>query len=311
MAKSQFDIDNNSNAQPEVATTAANTATIQPDNNTNNFVAGANDNVVINDNSPVVILFGAGSSGKTMTLIRLSKFLIDNGYRIEPVRTFRDARDTHYKEMCDKFPELINSSKAPGRTHNVDFMLVKVTDKWGHPICQLLEAPGEHYFNPQKPNEINFPTYLQTIKEHRSRKTWMFIIEKDWAPQIPNYTDDSIRRLYASKIKKLQDNYVLLAEGDKVIFTLHKADKHLIGGQLNVPQLFKDVKGQYPSIFDNYQNTIPVIKWFKPYIFDFVPFSAGSFTDDGIGGEHYILGKKDKYPALLWKSILKTVKGGF
>ena len=307
----KFDLESNIPAQGDVN---GNNNMLQQEENAieQNYNTTENDAVVINDNSPVIILFGAGSSGKTMTLIRLSKYLMDIGFRIEPVRTFRDSRDTHYQAMCDNFTSLINSGKAPGRNLVIDYMLVKVINPSGRPVCQLLEAPGEHYFDTKNPTKDSFPTYLQTIKEHNSRKTWMFIIEKDWIPEVKaeQYNDQQIRALYAKKIKELQDNYVLIEDGDKVIFTLHKADKHLISGQLNVKQLFADVKNQYPSIFDNYKEKRPIIKWFKEYIFDFVPFSAGSFPDDGNGGQHYIKGK-DKYPAELWQAILKTVRGGW
>jgi hypothetical protein len=37
-------------------------------------------------------------------------------------------------------------------------------------------------------------------------------------------------------------------------------------------------------------------------------FSAGQFNDTSDGGQSYVQ-SSDKYPALLWKSIQKTVKG--
>ena len=296
----KFDINNTSVVQDEVISNGVSQPEITVENE---FVSKANDTVVIADPSPVIILFGSGASGKTMTLIRITKYLISQGYKVVPERTFRDARDTHYQKMCDNFTSIVNSTKAPGRNLVIDFMLVKVMDKWGRAICQLLEAPGEHYFDPKFPNRP-FPTYINTISQAPNRKTWVFIVEKDWLNQ-----DD--RSNFAGKITNLQQFYV--NQRDKVIFTCHKADKHsayIQGGQYNVPLFFNDIKNQYPNIFSKYIETRPIINWFKPYNFDFIVFSAGLFTDDGEGGQNYVP-SNDSTPAKLWSAILKTVKGGW
>ena len=273
----------------------------------NEYVRQPNDPVIINDPSPVIVLFGSGASGKTMTLIRLTKYLIAQGYKVKPERTFCDARDKHYQRMCDNFMSIVGSTKAPGRNQVIDFMLVKVEDAYGRPICQLLEAPGEHYFDPKYPTR-DFPTYLATITVRPNRKTWVIIVEKDWMNQ-----ED--RNHYAEKIVKLQENHI--NPKDKVIFTCHKVDKHFVGWQqANVRQLLKDIwndttrTGQYPNIFSQFKNTNIITKLWRKYDFDFVPFSAGLFTDDGNGGQNYIQGD-DKYPIMLWKSIMKTIKGGW
>jgi len=297
----QFDIENNSNAQSEVATDFASTATVQPESSS--YVAKANDTVTIADPSPVIILFGSGASGKTMTLIRLTKYLIQQGYKVQPERTFRDARDKHYQDMCNNFTSIVNNTKAPGRNQVIDFMLVKVMDKWGRPICQLLEAPGEHYFDKDAPKRP-FPAYINTISQSNNRRTWVFIVEKDWENQ-------GDRNNFAQKICDLQQQYVL--SRDKVIFTCHKADLHgqyMAGGRYNVPLFFNDIQNQYPGIFSRYLNTNPITRLWRKHNFDFVVFSAGSFSDDGEGGLNYVPSNPVN-PALLWKSILKTVKGGW
>ncbi|MDR2962333.1 MAG: hypothetical protein LBU90_01620 [Bacteroidales bacterium] len=267
------------------------------------YTSGANDTVTIADPSPVIILFGAGSSGKTMTLIRMTRFLIAQGYKVVPERTFRDSRDTHYQKMCDNFTTIVNSTKAPGRNQVIDFMLVKVMDNMGRTVCQLLEAPGEHYFDPNFPNRP-FPTYINTISQAPNRRTWIFIVEKDWLNQ-------SDRNHFAQKITDLQRLYVNAR--DKVIFTCHKADLHqhyMQGGNYNTPLFFKDIHNQYPNIFSQYRENRPIVSWFKPYNFDFVPFSAGLFTDDGEGGKQFVA-SNDSTPRKLWSAIEKSVKGGW
>ena len=304
MTDSHFDINNNSNAQSQVANNdTITTAAGQPDNSTSPYVPKANDTVTIADPSPVIILFGSGASGKTMTLIRLTKYLIQQGYQVSPERTFRDARDTHYQSMCDNFTGIVNNTKAPGRNQVIDFMLVKVMDKYGRPICQLLEAPGEHYFDPIAPRKP-FPAYINTISQSSNRRTWVFIVEKDWMNQ-------SDRNNFAQKITDLQKQYVLTQ--DKVIFTCHKADLHghyMSGGRYNTPLFFNDIKNQYPNIFSKYVNHNPITKLWRKYNFDFVVFSAGSFSDDGASGLNYVPSNPSN-PAKLWQAILKTVKGAW
>lgn len=105
--------------------------------------------VTIDDpTTPIVVLFGPPTSGKTMTLIRLTRYLNQHGYEVRPVETFRPAADTHYQRMCEKFNEMVYSDNAAEGTSNISFMLVKVTQK-GCSICQILEAPGEGYYMPE------------------------------------------------------------------------------------------------------------------------------------------------------------------
>ena len=295
MAKQNFDITNNSSFEPE----DSNNDEFVDANEQTTYAAKANDTVVIADSSPIIILFGSGASGKTMTLIRLTRYLIKKGYKVTPERTFRDSRDKHYLEMCNNFTSIVNSTKAPGRNQAIDFMLVKVMDKFGRPICQLLEAPGEHYFDHNAPTKA-FPTYINTISHSNNRRTWVFIVEKDWKNQVD-------RNNYAQKITGLQQQYVLTK--DIVIFTCHKADLHsqyISGGEYNVPLFFKDIKNQYPNIFSRYVNNNPISRFWRKYDFDFVVFSAGSFNDDGEGSQTFVP-SNDSHPERLWNSILKTI----
>jgi hypothetical protein len=314
MAKKEFDLtpdsvnenqvnDGNVNQSviPPVTPSFGSVLTVEEETDPNRI------NVVISDPSPVIILFGAGSSGKTMTLIRLTRWLKKQGYKVEPERSFRPSSSTHYKQMCDLFDETVNSDYAANQTSVLSFMLLKVMNKYGEPICQILEAPGEHYFDEKIPNKL-FPRYINNICTINNPKTWVFIIESDWK-------DLQDRNNYANKIIKMQSQ---IESKDRVIFTCHKADLHpalFSAGQPNKDQFFRNIKNQYQGIFSKYMNQNPITKLWRKYNFDFVIFSAGIFNEirDAAGN---LVGKaytqsNDRYPAELWKSILKTVKGSW
>ncbi len=259
--------------------------------------------VNISDPSPIVILFGAGNSGKTMTLIRLTRYLKKQGYKVEPDRIFRPSNSKLYQDMCDTFDNTVNSDYAAASTQTLSFMLVKVMNKYGEPICQILEAPGEHYFS-EKDTKKGFPTYINKIGELDNRKTWVFIVEKDWK-------DSDIRKAYADKIVSMQSQDAVV--NDKIIFTCHKADLHKAlfdGGVPNRAQFFKDINNQYPNIFSKYLNKNPITSWFRKYNFDFIVFSAGRFNKTEDGGQVYNQ-SNDRFAADLWKAIHKTIKGSW
>lgn len=72
-----------------------------------------------------------------MTLVRLTRYLVDQGYTVVPDRSFRPAADTHYKKLCDSFNQMINANSAATSTKNISFLLVKVLMD-GRPVCQIL-----------------------------------------------------------------------------------------------------------------------------------------------------------------------------
>lgn len=76
--------------------------------------------------TPIVVLYGPPSCGKTMTLVRLTRYLNSKGYSVVPDKNFRPSYDTNYKEMCQHFNEMINSDNAAQSTSHIGFMLVKV-----------------------------------------------------------------------------------------------------------------------------------------------------------------------------------------
>lgn len=257
--------------------------------------------VRVSDPSPVVVLFGAKTSGKTMALIRLTRYLEKMDYIVVPDPTFRPADDKHYERMCNDFKRLCHDNLAPSGTDAISFMLVKVLDKNGRPICQILEAPGEHYFDEKEPPQQPFPTYITNITKLPNRRVWVFFAERNWRS---NWRD-----MYVERIKNMPANL----KKDKTIFICQKVDEQikevsLDNGMPNTHQIIKDINVQYPGLFTPFENKNPITRFFKKYNFKFVPFSAGAFTARADGKQEYTEGE-EFYPKLLWKAILKTVKG--
>lgn len=58
---------------------------------------------IVNKDIPLVILFGPAACGKTMTLVRLTRYLRSKSFKIFPIRTFRPSDDQNYQKLCDNF----------------------------------------------------------------------------------------------------------------------------------------------------------------------------------------------------------------
>lgn len=250
--------------------------------------------------APIVVLFGPPACGKTMTLVRLTRFLSENGYTITPIRTFRPTHDTNYSDLCDNFGTMIYQDDAAKSTDRISFMLVKVSKK-GRTICQLLEAPGEFYFNPKNPN-APFPRFFNAIKASKCRKIWNIMVEPDWL-------DESDRLNYVNRIKKLR---TLMTTKDKSILVYNKIDKteFLIdgSGHAHISSAIKNISDLYPGIFEPFKNTTPIVNWFTPYNCDFTIFQTGDYSTADDGTSIFQAGS-DVFPRNLWKIILKHVKG--
>ena len=255
--------------------------------------------VTISDhNAPLVILFGPPACGKTMTLVRMTRFLQAEGYPVSPIRTFRPTSDTNYTDICERFDETMNSDNAATSTNRISFMLVEVI-KNGRRICQILEAPGEYYFDPKKPN-AQFPNYVNTIIASSNRKVWTIMVEPDWM----DHTD---RANYVSKITRLKQS---MRPKDNAVFIFNKIDKTNFVrsvGNINMSAAITEIKNLYPSIFVPFMNQNPITKLWREYNCDFVPFQTGFYTE-AVNGLTYQEGPRE-YCVKLWKCIMSKITG--
>lgn len=256
-------------------------------------------------NTPLVILFGPPSCGKTMTMVRLTRYLQKNGYSVQPETTFRPAYDKKYIDLCDNFNELISSENAALSTNKINFMLVQV--RWqGKPICQILEAPGEDYFNPQKVSNP-FPRYINAIISSKNRKIWAIFTEPDTTSYAP-MRDPANRSHYVSKIGNLKSK---ISPRDKVMFVFNKVDAtpFVIGpGNIKYNLLFQHTDYLYPNVFVPFRNENPITRLWRPFNFDFVAFQTGDYSEAIDGTKTFEQGP-DVYPAKLWNVIHKRIRG--
>lgn len=247
--------------------------------------------------TPIVVFFGSPASGKTLALLRMIRYLEQNNHQVVPEAVFRPQTDKHYTKMCSGLKDMAYSQYAPGGNDIISFMLVKVIDQQSNrTLCQILEAPGEHYFDGRV--ELSFPTYINAIRTSPNRKVWVFFVEQDWGG------DQNVRNLYAQKICSMQG---LISSRDKVVFLFNKSDMHRRdqykkNGEPNKQVFFTNIRQQYPGIFTKYQNTGIAKYLYGEYNFKTVCFSSGVFNRTNDGREVWTL-ESDRYCQELWDAI--------
>lgn len=292
-------VDNGNNdpiEKEKVITDSEKTSTIEEDDDDTD-----GNQISVNDKkSPIIMLFGPRSSGKTMALIRLSRYLRKLGLTIDTDFTFRSTKD--YRKKCERFKDDINTDNALPGTAYTDFLLLQVSNN-GRTICQLLEAPGEHYFDPSNIRANNFPPYMtQIIHALPNRKIWVFIAEAQWD------VSQKIRQAYINRISNCKK--ILVNRHDRCLILYNKVDQDealFASGEILTHAAEIKMRQQYSGLADVFKNTHPITKLWRTYNYKFVPFCTGYYSKSG--KELSYIESDDKYPELLWNALLKCIRG--
>ncbi len=277
---------------------------VTPENTASTTTIDEDDIKIGDKKAPIVMLFGPPTSGKSMTLVRLARYLRKLGYTVKADTTFKS--DDTYKERCDKFHKNLNSKEALDGNALNEFLMVKIINH-GTTVCQILEAPGEHYFNPKKPDEIsarNFRPYLtQIIRNLPNRKIWVFITEAEWNVHA------SVKDSYVGRIRNCK--HQLLRNSDRVVILYNKVDQKeelFENGHLHISSAEKAMKDEYESLSIVFKNPNPITSLWRPNNYRFVPFCTGYYTKQ-VGGKPKYNESEEMYPKLLWDQLMKCIKG--
>ena len=256
-----------------------------------------NDITIADKDAPIVMLFGPPSSGKSMTIVRLARYLRDRGYVIKADPTFKSS--DKYKARCEQFHRDLNSREPlPGTAKN-EFLMVQIHHH-GKVICQILEAPGEDYFNGET-SVSNLRPYMQEITTNpKNRKVWVFITEAIWSAKAKR------KEAYVQRIKNFRNQYQ--KPSDRVVLLYNKVDKKeelMVGGKVHQAAALKAMEDEYEGISEIFKNPNPITSLWRPYNYTFVPFKTGTYHEP----EGRFTPSEDKYPAHLWSVLTKCFRG--
>lgn len=250
-----------------------------------------------NSELPIIIPFGPRCCGKTMMIRRLCIYLYTKGYHVTPERKFRPLWDQRYQFICDEY----FNSLWTNATSFLDFILLEVIHPQGYPICYLLDAAGDSYFDPNNPN-APYPTFIHQIIHSPNPKQFIYFVEPNWA-------DCLTREHYVSSINRWQMHFD--SQKNTTIILYNKIDKQpqfiLPNNYVNYTAAVRDCQNFYPRLFHIFRKNIP-FRWFYPYRVKFVPFTSGTFVETPNGIITHYAPSGNIYPEQLWKVITKAVR---
>lgn len=256
---------------------------------------------IANHQVPLVIFVGPSRSGKSMILVRLSKYLRNNGYTIKTDPTFLNT--PQYLEGCKDFNKKLNLNEALAPT--TEFLLVDVY-KDAHLVAKLLEAPGEDFYSIGNP-ERNADTahYLNTIVTSPNPKAYVMLLDLD--SDVSFRRDENHRNSYAARI--LDPFYKNVNKNrDRVILLYNKIDCTQYGdinGCNDEGEARNDAETNYPSLFATMKRNFLVFWQVDNFVFK--TFCTGMFSDqtDNMGKHKMYNVASDVYPRDLWNAITK------
>ncbi len=246
---------------------------------------------------PLVIFFGPRNIGKTVALLRLCNYL--SKYTISVDSRFRSDRE-EYQKTIDAFDSLRDNTKfAPAATGLVNFLMLNVNYN-GVRVCQVLEAPGEHFFDLQRSKTREFQPYLNSIFANERRKVFIFCFS------LGMFEADSEMERYNHHIAEVIKNK-MSPKRDSIIFLCTKVNKP--GGYIRdgkpIDSSFRKELYSQPG-FNLITETIKKSHYRKVPL---VLFSSGDFTEDASGQKVFVM-SPDFYPENLWARINESLSGG-
>lgn len=277
----------------------------------------------INDQkTPIVIIVGPASSGKSMVLVRIAKYLNDNGFTVKADRSYINTEK--YQRDCDEFEKHLTLSAGEGggmaMPGSVTDLLVEVRDEKKNKICQFLEAPGEDYFSASHPDR-DVPPYLQTICGGgvHNRKCFVLLLDLDSCPEddkgVPQLqfrfrNNKDIRNLYIERITgKILKN--IRRKKDRFILLYNKVDIPGFGTTTecsNEDGAKEEAQALYGRLFKSDKLQRKWLGFFTLPNFSFLPFCTGSYSaqkdDEGKMIKQYNP-SDDIYPQRLWAEIVR------
>ena len=242
--------------------------------------------------TPLAVLVGPPCVGKTMTWVRLARYLVEQGYVIQPNQAFRDSSDSTYKEICNSFQMMVNSAYAIEGTDLLSCLLMNVKNNTGESILQIVDMAGELFLR----DLTSLPLYFNQICNTSNPKIWIIILEPLWQ-------DFAERRMSTDIIRSYQKRF--MRPRDKVIILYNKVDKtDLLEGRdkVNNNLLYRRVAEEYPGLLNLFKNTSLLRSLVNRFSCDILPFMTGTYSEDSTGQLLYSP-SPSYFPRLLWDSI--------
>lgn len=252
---------------------------------------------IVDKTNPIIPLIGLPAVGKTMTLVRLVRYLTEHGFHVEPDRYFRPKYDDRYVDICDTFQQMVNSAYAAASTSLTSIMMVNVYDKNGRKMCSIIDTPGELYQT--KNHELL--QYINTIIEAPNPKIWIYFLQ----PEINSANSMTKFRQSINDITKI------CSTRNKHVILLNKID--LIKDYVDInnkQQLFSFIENRFPDILAIFRDgsfsefllhKFHIYK--RPYL---MPFQTGSYHESETMGLVY-QPSNNSFPQALWDLISRNL----
>ena len=299
--------DSQNRPNPEIKDNANTVNDVRTSGNNTSSASQVSTPTIVNTTVPVVVFVGPPSSGKSMILVRLAKYLRNQGYTIQTDSTFLNT--AAYQRDCEEFTDKLNTNVA--LAGSVKFLLIKVF-KDGREVAKLLEAPGEDFYTTD-PSKIKYgknnmvEPYLSTIITSTNPKSYVVLLDLD--SEICFRNDSYHRESYSQRFL----NYFypnIDVRRDRIVLLYNKIDVTPFGtinGCSDPDGAKDDARMYYPQLFATMR--VKALGGLVKYDnFVFKTFCTGMFSkiidDNGREYQTYNVAQ-DIYPRELWKEITK------